>query len=389
MREEKNRVDITPVFRAINKIGGDHIELNVHLSKPSLESFWMISSHDKYLLFPFRSKASFSIFSQLKNQSLKSKILWLMCKSFYHLSFLSTLIKLTPSVRLVELSGINNLDWKTYGINSNNPLIPCIFIGEEAHKQKAIVYVVNHRTLDVLGIVKFPLKDSARACVFHEANALQFLAQKKPGISTSLLHINQLEGTSTQALISGITAPRHFSRLYYDYLINLKIPGAYTNLSEHLDVITTLLNTTAHKNSKLYSLSEALLETLADTTNLHAVFEHCDFKYNNLILTKTSKIIAVDWEEMKKVGLPLLDLINYFYSSPRMHLNHDFSFSSFTKNDSWINAYCKEFSISERMRTNLALYYLLRRVPYTLYLQNERRSVALYSHIKQLHNEDL
>lgn len=347
------------------------------------EQFYvLVMPNGGYRIIPDNTKMVLPIFRQNKNKGIKQRIIWILIK-YFHKAFFSPIgQKLGSRQFKIGIKGIQNFDWAQYGIDERPDLTPIIFIGPADLKQKAFIYLSTSSGSKIIRLIKFPIVEQAREKVLKESEILSYL-KKNTDVKTSIIyHTDPEHGSSTQSMVNGTFGVNQMTETHLNYLLNLVHSNRQTSLHEQRKRLAKKFSSLDFKSEEKFQLFNTIFEILDDSTPIKCVIEHGDFKRDNILLTPENDLVAIDWESFWLTGLPLNDLLHFHYTN--MFRDPKFSIGNLINNNPWVIRYCEILSINIETRRKLALFYLARRIPYLLSINESGRYTLIASHLREL-----
>ncbi|HBE19599.1 MAG TPA: hypothetical protein DEG17_10100 [Cyanobacteria bacterium UBA11149] len=318
------------------------------------KQFWIISSQ-KYLrwIVPRNPNYGLLILTKWQPYNLSSRIKWQILMTAYRLGKLDKL----PGIIPIVISDTAPNNWEHLGYKKSENLTPIIYIGTPGLTRKAVVFLVNMDTRELVGIGKIPLESLGINQIIHEAETLLRLASEKPGFAPNLLFMDRERGISVQSAIAGAPTGRKLTKAHIEWLSCLVIPGGETSLSKQVATLKERLAQTRGIEEEMRSRLNQLWEIIDDSTPLPSTWVHGDFAPWNLKWVAGKKISAVDWEEARCNGLPLEDLCHYLYIQSYLFHTHTDILDEMANNPLILD-YLKSLGITADIAAKLVGFYL-------------------------------
>ena len=291
------------------------------------ERFWLISSKgEARWLIPKKSRYGYHALLQWRPYSYKSFMAWKFMLAIYR----TGLIHCMPNIIEVGLLGSKYEKWSHVGWEGER-LIPVIYIGTKGVSRKAVTTLVSEERGVPCSIVKTALTSNAKFKIHHEYDVLIQLYSQSKELAPKPIFIDRDKGISRQGYISGSTSGTQFTAGHAAYLDRLK------STSERIiikDQAIKLAGEISNNNELSAELRDWLAEKLCgldDSTELPSSRVHGDFMPWNIKINGAGEVVALDWEESNKTGLPLTDFFyfhhfqNYLFnrSKKRVKLSED------------------------------------------------------------------
>ncbi len=275
-----------------------------------------------------------------------------------------------PGVARVNISGIEDIDWRSVGWRGNVSPVPVVYMGTPGMTRKAVIHLVNPASGTCEAIVKVPLTEAAGAAILREADVLTTLADEDYTCAPRLLFVDEERGVATQTALNGKPGGRRFTAAYWELLRSLMLPGESTTMAGHAAEWQEQLLWAVGCEADISVMTAALSE-LCDPRPLPACWVHGDFTPWNMRHLPDGTVALLDWEEAQRGGLPLQDAFHFFHMQ-------DFLFGSRPAVHSTdIGRFAKTIGISTEQCRKLEIAYLAH-----AYLQ--RRTAGAPEHCEYL-----
>ncbi len=310
-----------------------------------MERYWVVPGrHGPRWIVPENPRDGMAVLAHWRPYGLISRLKWAALTAAYRAGQLGRV----PGISGLGIAGAGTADWGHLGWRGAAPPVPSIYIGTPGPAQKAVATLVADGA--AVAVAKAPLGPLAASGILHEAAMLERLATEKPGMAPRLLHTDRDAGIGVQEAVMGRPCGRRLGAAHLGWLAGLRMTGAETSLAEWVGRFDPPQGCDVVRRA---------LDAAADTTSLPAHWEHGDFAPWNLKWRGRGQIAALDWEEARPGGLPLLDLLHFdamqsylFASTPRL--------GRFSDLPAGISAYAGSWGVGAALWRKLRLFYLAR-----------------------------
>ena len=204
--------------------------------------------------------------------------------------------------------------WSSYGWDRSDPPLLVVHVGTPGDHQKLVCLLVDRQTSRCAAIVKFPLAQSAIACLKREYATLVQLADEGRDIAPRPLRADAETRFTVQTYVDGRSAGTALGEAHVDFLAGL----VQSDRRIALEVVRAELQAQRDKLEAAGRLSPSTRKTVDGALNRHSwkgsvplVRSHGDFAPWNLKRCPDGRIRAVDWEDSAADELPCLDLYHY------------------------------------------------------------------------------
>lgn len=339
---------IRNIFPAQSRIVENGVEVQPE------KQFWIISSRKGIRwIIPQNPNYGLPILTKWQPYNLSSRIKWQIMMTAYRLGELDKL----PGIIPIGISETATSSWEHLGYKKGEKLTPIIYIGTPGLTRKAVAFLVNLDTRELVGIGKIPLEALGINQIIHEGEILLRLASEKPGFAPHLLFIDRERGISVQSAIAGMPTGRKLTIAHIEWLSCLVNPAGETSLSKQVATLKERLAETRGIDEDMTSHLNRLWEIIDDPTPLPSTWVHGDFAPWNLKWVAGKKISAVDWEEARCNGLPLEDLCHYLYIQSYLFHTHTNILDEMANNPLILD-YLKSLGIIADIAVKLVGFYL-------------------------------
>ena len=161
-------------------------------------------------------------------------------------------------------------------------------------------------------VIRIPLNATAERAVAKEFALLEQLRLAVPGVAPEPVDMCRESGVSRVSYVEGRTVSTRFSQAVMDFLLRLRRPDPPTALGV---ATNRLMREAKGLNVSRESLQRlgSRLSSLAPDQTLPCVWSHGDFTPFNLRKCPDGRIRAVDWEHGTAHGIPLYDLVTFYF----------------------------------------------------------------------------
>ncbi len=234
---------------------------------------------------------------------------------------------------------------------------PVVFIGKPSITEKLTVFL-GDGSGKIAAVAKLALTAAAMESIDNEAYALQHLREVIPGIPP-LLSVDSTRGVCIQGWVRGRSVGRGLTEKHLALLLKLPRSGRSVSMREAWSALIKSMRP-EHKR-----IAEAYLAQREFCGELRILWEHGDFAPWNIKKSPGGNLVLLDWEYASANGLPLLDLLHFFYR--QQYLFRDMgSIPRVMEANQLVRKYCLAFELTQEMRKMLASYYLLRSLRYEI-----------------------
>ena len=234
---------------------------------------------------------------------------------------------------------------------------PVIFIGKPSSTEKLTVFLGDKRGR-IAAVAKLALTEKAVDSIGNEANVLRQLQGVVPGIPR-LISSRVRTGICVEEWVEGKSIGRRLTKKHLWLLFTLPRTGGKARLEDKFQLLIQSL-TPEHRR-----IAEGSAVDAGCSGELPTVWEHGDFTPWNLKRTSAGDLILFDWEYASPNGLPLLDLLHFFYRQEYLFRDAGDVIRKFKENE-FVREYCRVFQLSHKVQEELAVYYLLRSLLYQI-----------------------
>lgn len=317
------------------------------------DRYWVIAGKQgPRWIIPQNPKYGLSVLTQWRPYGTLTSMQWQAFLTIYRIGQLGLL----PNIQAFGISEAQTSSWESLGWMRSHAPVPVIYVGTPSDTRKAVISLVNRKTLQIVGIAKVPLTPLASNCILREAKNLTELAVNKPGLGPQLLFVNQDQGTSLQSAILGDPPSRRLTPAHCSWLSQLAIPEVETSLQEQVENLLPRLSHLSKMGDQTTVSAGKTLERLTDPTPLPSVWIHGDFAPWNLKWIDRSTLAAVDWEEARSHGVPLQDFFHYFYIQSYLFQSGPVLLSQLKQK--FVDPYWPNLNLDAEMYLKLARFYL-------------------------------
>ena len=345
---------ITKVFPAGSELlwNADEVEQK--------DRFWIIpGKEDPRWIVPQNTRCGWAVLKQWRPYDLTSRLKWAALMAAYRTGQLGLVLGVVG----VGMLGSPDKSWDHLGWIDEKSPVPVIYIGTPGQTRKAVVHLVSVSTCKPVAVAKVPIGAQSARNIVHEADILKSLEEEKPGIGPRIRCVDRTVGISLQDSIGGRSSSRSLTQTHIDWLGRLSMPGTETSLREQAETLAKLLPQSKGLEDKTHHRLKSILGQLDDPIPLPSFWVHGDFAPWNLRWVEKGTLVAVDWEDARRLGLPGIDLI-YF------HVIQDFLFCDNPPDKTWqrlrefmnsrlARSYIERFWHVEKALTPLVLFTLV------------------------------
>ncbi len=221
-------------------------------------------------------------------------------------------LSLLPGIATSAVGGLDSVDWKSVGWNSDVPPVTAVYLGTPGASRKAVIHLVDSSSGICQIILKVPINDGARAAILREAEVLSILAMERCTFAPRLLSVDPQRDISAQTVLPGAAGSRRLLPEYLQLLRALRLPGATTSIVEHAANLHEQLLCSVRSDRTLETTTTALSE-LQDANPLPTFWVHGDFAPWNIKQQPGSPPTLLDWEDARRGGLPLQDVFHFLH----------------------------------------------------------------------------
>ena len=284
--------------------------------------------------------------------SRKARLAWLLLRWALKLR----VARFVPGVALIQIPATGFGPWLA-DIPELQNAAPVVFIGKPSVTRKLTVFLADERG-GIAAVAKLPLVPGAVESIRNEEQALRKLSGLVPGIPAAL-RPSFLPGVCVESWVEGKSVARRLTGEHLSLLLQLPRTGRAISMRRALDAL---------KESPKPE-SRAIMDRIPVSGcwcgELQSVWEHGDFTPWNLKRSTGGVLILLDWEYSSPVGLPLLDLLHFFYR--QQYLFRDMgNVRKAMDGNLLVQQYCRAFALDRETQKSLAVYYLLQSLRYEI-----------------------
>jgi hypothetical protein len=210
------------------------------------------------------------------------------------------------------VGGIDSIDWRSVGWNSEIPPVTAVYLGTPGPSRKAVIHLLDSCSGVCQVIVKVPISEAAPDAILQEADVLSSLAAERCTFAPRLLSVDRDHGISAQTVLPGAAGSRRLLPEYLQLLRSLGLPGETTSIVEHAATLQDQLLWSAGSDRDLATITAALSQ-LCDAHLLPAFWVHGDFAPWNIKHRSDGPPALLDWEDARRGGLPLQDAFHFLH----------------------------------------------------------------------------
>ena len=237
-----------------------------------------------------------------------SRVKWCVLRTADRMGCLS----LIPGMTTSTVVGLDRIDWKALGWNSDTLPVAAVYLGTPGPSRKAVIHLLDHASGACQMIVKVPINTAARAAIVRETDVLVNLAETRFPLAPRLLSVDRERGISAQTVLPGVAGSRRLLPEYLQLLRSLRLHGEMTSIAEDCAPLQQQLRCSVGSDSDLAAMI-ATLSQLCDTDPLPAFWVHGDFAPWNLKHLSDGSAALLDWEDARRGGLPLQDAFHFLH----------------------------------------------------------------------------
>ncbi len=261
-----------------------------------------------------------------------------------------------PGVTLIQIPAAGFGSWSA-DIPELADAAPVVFIGKPSVTQKLTVFLAQ-KSGKIGAVAKLALVPDAAESIRNEEQALRNLHSIISGIP-AVLRSSFPPGVCIESWVEGRGIARNFTREHLFLLFQLPRTGRTISMQRALGALKESLISEDRQIADQFSATEEW------RGELPSVWEHGDFAPWNLKLSADKVLIPLDWEYSSPEGLPLLDLLHFFYRQE--YLFRDIgSVRKALDENVLVQQYCRAFQLDCEMQRRLGIYYLLRSLRYKI-----------------------
>lgn len=336
---------------------------------PPAERFWVVGgTKGPRWMIPAIHQYGLPVLSQWRPYGASSDLKWQLLLCAYRAGQLHRL----PNLVSIGISGASTSNWQHLGGNEDRTFIPVIYIGSPGITRKAVVSAIDLHQKIVFGVAKIPLDQGATKNILREAEILTTLATAQPHLAPELLFVDRDRGITVQTAVPGKPVGKHLTTAHLEWLDRLYITDRTTSLQEQAAQLRQRIDRALDLNLNPKSggtdvrdvqtrvclpLLDRLLKAIDDPTAVPATWVHGDFAPWNLKWTGNRTLAAIDWEESQPNGLPLYDLLHYYYIQSYL-LNRRSNILPKIWRNPLLAEYFSSLNIDYSRFEKLALFYL-------------------------------
>ena len=259
-------------------------------------------------LLPTRQRNLDSVLADWSPYRLDSRLKWRVVRAASRIGCLSLLPGMTTST----VGGIDSIDWRSVGWNSEIPPVTAVYLGTPGPSRKAVIHLLDSCSGVCQVIVKVPISEAAPDAILQEADVLSSLAAERCTFAPRLLSVDRDHGISAQTVLPGAAGSRRLLPEYLQLLRSLGLPGETTSIVEHAATLQDQLLWSAGSDRDLATITAALSQ-LCDAHLLPAFWVHGDFAPWNIKHRSDGPPALLDWEDARRGGLPLQDAFHFLH----------------------------------------------------------------------------
>ena len=304
-------------------------------------------------ILPENPKLGMPVIKQWHPYDLSSQVKWKVILLVYKLGQLKNL----PGIKTINvITPSCMIKNNTWAATKNSQYSPVVYIGTPGPDQKAVASIVDRETLNTHCIIKIPLGQNASKKIIHEAKMIKSLNKKKANLGPDNIFVDEKKGIAGQKAISGKLANREMTNHLIEWLAALN-NNRTTTLGLHCDrLFEKLHKINVTEAIHIYNLMKKNILEKDLSLPLPSVWLHGDFAPWNLKHTQNG-IQAIDWEDAKEDGLPLQDLIHFYYIQTYL-FNEKKNLLTQNSAKPFIKNYCSSLKIPFTIIHKLELFYL-------------------------------
>jgi thiamine kinase-like enzyme len=241
---------------------------------------------------------------------LASRVKWQLILAAYQNQCISSL----PNVFSFGVKIPAAATWCHLGYQKRDTLMPVIYMGDPISRSKAVSFMVDVPAKQCTTVTKVPLGKSADRKILHEADILQQLQSKSRNIAPGILYRSNDRAVTAQNICQFQSPKRKLTSNHLKWLFEMQSVDQPTTLSDNVEILENRLEACGiKKNDPDYKQMDRYLASLSNRNQVPVTWVHGDFAPWNLKEKNDGSFLAIDWEESLCEGLPLYDLIHYFY----------------------------------------------------------------------------
>jgi hypothetical protein len=262
-------------------------------------------------LIPAASRGAASVLSAWRPYSLTGRAKWLAIQ----MAARAGIVRLLPSVSSLSISRGTTRRWFDRCGIAAQPGQMVIMVGNPSPDRKLTVFLLNAAG-HIAAVLKVGLTPGGRLSAVHEAEVLRELERFR--WAPDFLAVFPDLGAAAQKYVHGTQPDRGFRPEYLDLLCSLPLSGSCLNLTDAAGAMERRLRPFA---DELHGIAPDLLHRCISWLNVDkdipTMLVHGDFVPWNIRKTSEFGYVLVDWEWADFAGLPLHDLLHFYFSVNR------------------------------------------------------------------------
>lgn len=284
--------------------------------------------------------------------SRKARVAWFLLRWALKLR----VARFVPGVSVIQVPAAEFGPWLA-NIPELANAAPVVFIGKPSVTRKLTVFLANDRG-GIAAVAKLPIEPEAIDSIRNEEQALRELSGVVPGIPT-VLRTSIPPGVCVEAWVEGKSVGRRLTSEHVTLLLQFPRTGRGISLERSLDALKDDLK------SENRSIADRIPSFGTRSGELPSLWEHGDFVPWNLKRSADGVLIPFDWEYSSPEGLPLLDLLHFFYRQEYLFRDMG-NVPRAMRQNSFVQQYCHAFELDREIQKRLGFYYLLRSLRYEI-----------------------
>ena len=303
-------------------------------------------------LVPAVSSGATSVLKGWRPYSLTGRAKWLAIR----MAARAGIVRLFPSVSSVTISRRNSQRWfERCGIAAKAGKM-VIMVGNPSPDRKLTVFLVDEAH-HIVAVLKVGLTPGGRLSVAHEAEVLRGL--ERYSWAPDFLAVFPDLGAAAQEYVPGTQPDSEFHQEYLNLLCNMPLSGTSLNLIDAAHAIDGRLRPFADELQGIApDLLHRCLSCLDLDRDIPAMLVHGDFVPWNIRKTSEIVYVLVDWEWADFSGLPMHDLLHFYFSVNR-NLGKMSGGYAAIRESSVCKEYLRQMDLDTALLPQFAIMYLL------------------------------
>lgn len=338
-----------PVARALAKVYSGR----THLDSPVFRILVIGRRGDPRWLVDTRAIAAANrVWASWIPYSRKARLAWFLLR----LALRLRVLRLLPGVTSVEIPATQFGSWLAANPELENAA-PVVYIGKPSVTEKLTVFLATERG-KIAAVAKLAMVPGAVESIRNEEHALRQLRGAIHGIPL-VLGATSVPGACVESWLDGKSVGRTLTARHISLLRSLPQTGRTTTMR---DAFRSLAETLDPRH---LALVQRCTPQAGLDVALPCVWEHGDFVPWNLKQLSDGTLFLLDWEYSRAEGLPMLDLLHFFYRQEYLFRDYGGVWRAMGGHP-LVQRYCREFDLTVEMQKALAACYLLRSLRHSI-----------------------